>query len=57
MRLQEASISELEVSFKRAHRLAFGLRSQSKHNDCSNQDTNEAQSYRKLVEWVTRNES
>jgi hypothetical protein len=57
MRFQKASVGELQVGFNSAHRPSFGLGSQSIHEDSGYQDTNEAQSYRKLVERVTRHES
>jgi hypothetical protein len=57
MRLQETSIDEFQIGFKCAHWLSFALWSRSERKDCGNEDTNEAQSYRKLIEWVTRNES
>lgn len=57
MGLQEAPIDELQICFKCPNRLSLALWSQREHEDCGNQDTHEAQGYRELIEWVTRDES
>jgi hypothetical protein len=57
MRLQEASIDELEVRFKRARRLIFTLRPKCKSKDHGEEHTDNTQRNSKLVKRVTRNES
>ena len=56
MRLQEASIDELQVRFDGTRRLSFALRLESNDKDRGKKEANDTQRYRKLMEWVTREE-
>jgi hypothetical protein len=57
VRFEEASIDELQVRFKRAGRLSFALWFQGKYKDGRKEQTNDKQSDRKLMEWVTGDKS
>jgi hypothetical protein len=57
VRLQEATVNKLQVSFKRARRLSLALRSDREYKDCRKEENNDTQSDRKLVKRVTGDES
>ena len=57
MGLQETTVDELQVRFKRTRRLSLALRFQGKHKNGGKEESDDTESDCELMERITRNES